>query len=254
MTQMKKAILLVSYGIANKVAWEKSLGVLEEEIRGLWPEWKVYQAFTGRRIIERCWAQGFEIPSEEQAVQKLLGEGYEEILVLPTHLTFGSEYNKIVTALEDIPAESEIGLPLLGSEILHRRVVEAVIQEIPLQDGETLLCVGHGVKQDDSKIYEMLEEEFHKAGQTSAIVGTLETIDSALERIGSKKVMVFPLFLTAGKHALQDVCGEGENSVVSRLRTAGFDVCCVKTGLIEYQSIRRIYLDQLEELVRSFVL
>ncbi len=252
MEKMKKAILLVSYGVASKALWEKSLAVLEEEIRRHLPEWKVCQAFTGRRILEKYNAQGFEMPDETQALKELVEQGFEKIIVMPTHLTLGSEYNKVMMAIRTAAPESIAVLPLLGSEVTRRKVAEALIRVTSLQENETILYVGHGTKQDESAVYESLEKELHAAGQTAAIVGTLEEIEQALIRINARKLTLIPLLLTAGKHALQDVCGEGERSVASRLRTSGRDVCCVEKGLLEYEAIRRIYWEQLEELVQNF--
>lgn len=249
---MKKAILLVSYGVASKALWEKSLGMLEEEIRRDWPEWHVCQAFTGRRILEKYNAQGYEMSNETQALNQLVEQGFEKIIVLPTHLTFGSEYSKVMTAIETTEPKSIATLPLLGSEISRRKVAEVLIRETDLQEEEAILYVGHGSKQDESAVYEGLEKELHASGQTAAIVGTLESIDQVLTRINTRKVTVAPLLLTAGKHALQDICGEGKESVVSRLRAGGREVCFIEKGLVEYESIRRIYLEQLEELVQSF--
>ena len=249
---MKKAILIVSYGVANRSVWEKSLGMLEKEIKECWPEWDVYQAFTGQRILEKCRAQGLNMPDESQALKKLVEHGYKKIVVLPTHLVYGSEYNKVVEAAKRISINLKVAQPLLGNDILRKRLAEAMIREIPLQGSETVLYVGHGTKLDDDAAYGRMEEELHKAGQVPAIVGTLDAIDLALERIDTKKVTVVPLLLTAGKHMNQDICGEEDVSLISQLRRAGIQVSCVKKGLIEYKAVRQIFLDQVEELVQSF--
>ena len=249
---MKKAILIVSYGVANRAVWEKSLGMLEKEIKECWPEWDVYQAFTGQRILEKCRAKGLEMPDESQALQMLTEKAYKKIVVLPTHLVYGSEYNRVVEATKRTLVDLKVGQPLLGNDILRKRLVEAMIREIPLQDGETVLYMGHGTKLDDYAAYGRMEEELHKAGQVPAIVGTLDAVDLTLERIDTKKVTVVPLLLTAGKHLNQDICGEEDSSLASQLRRAGKQVSCVKKGLIEYEAVRQIYLDQVEELVQSF--
>lgn len=249
---MKKAILIVSYGVANRAVWEKSLGMLEKEIKECWPEWDVYQAFTGQRILEKCRAKGLDMPDESQALKKMVEQGYKKIVVLPTHLVYGSEFNKVVEAAKRIAVDLKIGQPLLESDILRKRLAEAMIREIPLQDGETVLYVGHGTKLDDDAAYGRMEAELRRAGQIPVIVGTLGAVDLTLARIDVKKVIVVPLLLTAGKHLNQDICGEEDSSLASQLRRAGKQVSCVKKGLIEYEAVRQIYLDQVEELVQSF--
>ena len=249
---MKKAILIVSYGVANRSVGEKSLGMLEKEIKECWQEWDVYQAFTGQRILKKCRAQRLDIPDESQALKKLVEQGYKKIVVLPTHLVYGSEYNRVVEATKRTLVDLKVGQPLLEGDILRKRLAETMIREIPLQGGETVLYVGHGTKLDDGTAYGRMEAELHKTGQVTALVGTLDTIDLTLTRIDTKKVTVVPLLLTAGKHMNQDICGEENSSLTSQLRKMGKQVYCVKRGLIEYESVRQIYLDQVEGLVQSF--
>lgn len=249
---MKKAILIVSYGVASREVWEKSLGMLEKEIQEHWSKWDVYQAFTGQRILKKCRAQGLDIPDESQALKKLVEQGYKKIVVLPTHLVYGSEYNRVVEATKRTLVDLKVGQPLLEGDILRKRLAETMIREIPLQGGETVLYVGHGTKLDDDAAYGRMEAELHKTGQVTALVGTLDTIDLTLTRIDTKKVTVVPLLLTAGKHMNQDICGEENSSLTSQLRKMGKQVYCVKKGLIEYESVRQIYLDQVEGLVQSF--
>ena len=249
---MKKAILIVSYGVASREVWEKSLGMLEKEIQEHWPKWDVYQAFTGQRILKKCRAQGLDMPDESQALQMLTEKAYKKIVVLPTHLVYGSEYNRVVEATKRTLVDLKVGQPLLGNDILRKRLVETMIREIPLQGGETVFYVGHGTKLDDDAAYGRMEAELCRAGQIPVIVGTLGAVDLTLERIDVKKVIVVPLLLTAGKHLNQDICGEEDSSLASQLRRAGKQVSCVKKGLIEYEAVRQIYLDQVEGLVQSF--
>lgn len=247
--QMKRAILLVSYGVASRSVWTKTLELLEAEVRRAWPDWTVKQAFTGRRILEKCCSEGFCMQNEEQALAELVQDGYEKIVVLPTYMTFGSEYNKVVTAVEGLSFECKMGLPLLGNEVLRRQAAEALIHEIQLADGETALYIGHGTKQEKDQVYELLEKAVQRAGQNTAIIGTLENAESTVARIDTKRVRLVPLLLTAGRHALRDVCGEEAQSIASKFRAVGAEVECIEKGLLEYGSIRRIYLDQLRELI-----
>jgi CDP-diglyceride synthetase len=143
--------------------------------------------------------------------------------------------------IETTEPKSIAALPLLGSEISRRKVAEVLIRETDLQEEEAILYVGHGSKQDESAVYEGLEKELHASGQTAAIVGTLESIDQVLTRINTRKVTVAPLLLTSGKHALQDICGEGKESVVSRLRAGGREVCFIEKGLVEYAVQKKNY-------------
>ncbi len=251
---MKKAILLVSYGVASHMAWEKTLGILEAEIRNRWTGWDMYQAFTGRRIIEKWQEQGFGISNETEILDSLVQKEYERIIVLPTHLTFGKEYTRVVKAVESIKTDRvrvHVGLPLLGSRDLRIGVADAIIKELNLSEKEEAVYVGHGTLQNENTVYEMLEEELRKEGQTSAIVCTLGNIDKALKRIQKKSIRLIPVVLTAGKHALRDITGDETGSVAKRLRGAGFEVTVVEKGLGEYRSIRKVYMEQLDELINS---
>ncbi len=249
---MKKAILLVSYGVTNQAAWEKTIGMLESEIRKQWMEWDIYQAFTGRRIIEKWKEQSFEMLNETEALESLTQKAYERIVVLPTHLTAGKEYDRVLKAVDRIKEEQveiQVGRPLLESEIMRKRVANVLIKELALQENEEVVYLGHGTEPNGNEVYELLEEELRRGGQTSAVVGTLGNIDLLLKTIQRKRIRLIPLLLTAGKHVLRDISGKEAGSAAERLREAGFEVTALENGLGEYESIRKVYMQQLDELI-----
>ncbi len=249
---MKKAILLVSYGVANHVAWEKTIGMLENEIRKQWIEWDIYQAFTGRQIIEKWHGQGFEILDEAEALESLVQKAYERIVVLPTHLTAGKEYDRVVQAVNRIKAEKveiQIGLPLFGSEAMRKRVAHALTKELDLQEDEDVVYLGHGTEQEGNDVYKMLEAELRKEGKKTTVVCTLGNIDTLINKIQKKNIRLIPLLLTTGKHVLRDISGKEAGSAAERLREGGFEVTAMENGLGEYESIRKVYMQQLDELI-----
>lgn len=236
------------------MAWEKTIGVLETEIRDHWRDWDVYQAFTGRRIIEKWHEQGLHILNEIEALELLRQQRYERIMVLPTHLTFGKEYTQVIKAVESVEKNSasiKVGLPLLGNTVLISKVVCALIKELSVQENEEMVLVGHGNRRNGCDVYEILEEELRRRGQCAVTVGTLENVDKLLNRVRMKNVRLVPLMLTAGKHALQDITGKQEGSVAMRFSELGCKVVSVEKGLGEYESIRKVYMEELDELINS---
>ncbi len=249
---MKKAILLVSYGVANHVAWEKTIGMLESEIRKQWMEWDIYQAFTGRRIIEKWHGQGFDMLDETEALEGLVQKAYERIVVLSTHLTAGKEYERVVQAVNRIQAEKveiRVGLPLFGSEAMRKRVANVLTKEVDLPEDEDVVYLGHGTERNGNEVYKMLEAELQREGQKSAFVCTLGDIDTLINKIQKKKIRLIPLLLTTGKHVLRDISGKEAGSAAERLREGGFEVTVVEKGLGEFESIRKVYMQQLDELI-----
>lgn len=251
---MKKAILLASYGTANQTIWEKTVGRIGSEIRGKVTDWDVFDAFTGRRMIEKWREMGCEVMNEAQGLERLAAQGYQRVVVLPTHLIAGKEYEQVSKAVgkyQDFFETIRLGRPLLETQAQRCKVAAALRRELRPEQDETMIFIGHGTEHAGNTVYAKLEEEWIRLGCKSVIVGILGEADRALQRVETKRVKLIPLLLTAGKHTLKDITGMQEGSIACRLRAAGCDVQAIEKGMGEYTSIRAIYEQQLEELLEQ---
>lgn len=136
---MKKAILAVSFGTSYAEVEQSCIRPVEDALRAASPEYDVYRAFTSRIIMRKLCGQGVVIESEEEALARLNAEGYDEIIVVPTHIIPGHEYEKVCAAATGY----RISKPLLSEEA-NLDWMAGVLSEIASEENRPLLLMGHG--------------------------------------------------------------------------------------------------------------
>ena len=145
-----------------------------------------------------------------------------------------------------------MGKPLLSSVDDYKKSIHAVMAETQLEDDEMLVLMGHGTDHHANSAYPTLEYTFHALGYNQVLVGTVESfpelknVMAKLEISGKKKVVLMPFMLVAGDHAKNDMAGE-EDSWKSELEDAGYEVGVIMKGLGEFEGIRKIFTEHLEE-------
>ena len=93
---MKKAILVVSFGTSYKESCERTIGAIEREIAKAFPTYEVRRAFTSKVILKVLATRDkLHIDTVNEALEKLLEEGFKEVVIQPTHVMNGSEYEKM---------------------------------------------------------------------------------------------------------------------------------------------------------------
>ncbi len=254
MIRQAKAIVVVSFGTALASVRKSCIESIERDMRHSFPQYDHYRAFTSQFVRRRLAAEGIEVPSLEEVLERLQQEGYQEVLVQVTHVTVGQEFSDKVIAVVDrcrgMFAALRIGRPLLGRPEDYEALVAALQEQIDnLEQGQTLLLMGHGSPKRENPAYERLQQEFDKSSER-VVVGALEehchpnladAIDLLLQRRVCK-VKLLPLLLVCGDHVLKDMLGEQPESWLNQLRAAGFEVEFEKTGLGERLAIRNLYI------------
>lgn len=222
---MKKAILAVSFGTSYTEAEASCIRPVEDALRAAYPEYDVHRAFTSRIIMRKLRRQGVVIESEEEALARLTAEGYDEIIVVPTHIIPGHEYDKVCAAARGF----HLSAPLLNEDADLDWIV-SVLSGIAEEEGRTLLLMGHGTDHAANEIYARLSEKLPGNIFLACVEGehTLETVLPELEALSEKTVT---LMLVAGDHAHNDLAGDEDDSWKSILTTHGFDVCVRMQGL-----------------------
>lgn len=256
---MKKAILAVSYGTTYPDALRTSVEAVENTFRESFPEYTVYRAFTGKRTIEMLEKKQMHVDSVEQALEKLAADGYEEVIVQPTHIIGGSEYEAVCStakAYENRFSIVKIGTPLLQTtediETLCRFLAEKY-----LHLADAVVLMGHGSDHDANKLYTEFGDACRSMRYKNLFIATLEaepSIDDILPQLksgGYKNIIITPLLFVAGGHACRDMAGDGENSWKSRLEAEGFTVNAVVKGLGEYSEVRALYVKHLSAAMLS---
>lgn len=254
---MKQALVCVSFGttVANG---RKDLLAVEQALRAAAPERQFVCAWTSRIIRKRMAAQGELVNSLPEALEQLARDGYTDVVVQPTHLLYGYEYDKMKTEIApytDCFARFSLGKPLLADTVDLQRVTRILGTVYPSNPQEALLFMGHGTEHFAGVVYPALQSTFALQNRLDAFVATVEgwpglkEILPQMQAAGYTKVHLVPLLLVAGDHACKDMAGPAPESWKSQLEAAGFAVRCTLEGLGRLPEIQQVYCDKLQELL-----
>ena len=253
---MGKGILVVSFGTSHIDTMEKTITVIEQDIARQFPEWSVYRAFTSRMIVRKLKrTENMEIDTVEEALRRMVTDGISEVIVQPTHIINGIENDRMMEDLMEhmsLFRKIRVGKPLLSSVDDYKKAIHAVMSEVGLETGEMLVLMGHGTDHHANAAYPTLEYTFHALGYNQVLVGTVESfpelknVMAKLEIAEKKKIALMPFMLVAGDHAKNDMAGE-EDSWKTELEDAGYAVRVILKGLGEFEGIRKIFLEHIEE-------
>ncbi len=265
----KKALLVVSFGTSVIETRKANIDVLENEIQAAYPDWTVRRAFTSKTVRARIAAdEGLIIDSAQEALERLKQEGFSEVLVQPTHIIPGEEYDRLTEAMMQFHQAGAFASLKLGRPILCQEgsvagqvddfmvAVQALQTQLPFCDDieqTRVVLMGHGSGGHVAdRCYDLLQERLDAAGLpvfTATVEGgrTFEAAVEWLEREQAQRVVLMPFMLVAGDHALNDMAGPDEDSWQSQLTEAGYRVESILQGLGENPAFRKIYLQHVAE-------
>lgn len=240
-TNVKKAIIAVSFGTTHADAEASCIRPVEDALRRAFPDWEVRRAWTSRMIARRLKARGEDVENETEALERLRGEGAEAIAFVPTHMISGQEYRRVVEAAGGLP----VSRPLLDGEA-DLKWMAALLDGIAEAEGRTLLVMGHGTEDAADATYARLREVLTGRVKLACVEGkyALEGILDELEAVPGKALTLMPLMLVAGDHAKNDLAGEDEDSWQSRLRARGFDTRARLEGLGAIEAVREQFVEK----------
>ena len=237
-------LLVVSFGTSFNDSRAQDIGGIEKALQEANPDWSVRRAFTAQIIINHVYARdGEKIDNVDQALQRAVDNGVKNLVVQPTHLMHGAEYDELVAALENYKDKFEtvkLAEPLLGTvgedatvvnadkEAVAKAVVDQAVSEAGFDsldaaaaDGTAFVLLGHGTSHDAAVTYDQMQEQMKQLGYKNVFVGTVEgkpedtafpAVKKAAEDAGYTKVILRPLMVVAGDHANNDMAGDEEGS------------------------------------------
>ena len=259
-----KEILIVSFGTSYSNSRHVTIGAIEDAIREAYPDYQVRRAFTAQIIIDKLKKEEkIEIDNVKQALDRAVKNGVKTLVVQPTHLMNGLEYNELKKELDKYKDKFDkiaLGEPLLTSDEDFKQVIAAITNDTKeYLDGETAICfMGHGTEADSNKVYSTLQEKLKAAGYNDYFVGTVEakpSVDDLIAQVKEsgkyKKVILQPLMVVAGDHANNDMAGDDKDSWVTKFKAAGFEVKPVLRGLGQIYDIQKIYLEHVKAAIDS---
>lgn len=246
-------ILVVSFGTSFNDSRATDIGGIEKAIQAAYPDWSVRRAFTAQIILNHVQARDGEvIDNVEQALARAKENGVRNLVIQPTHLMHGAEYDELMEAVEAVRgdfAAVSIAEPLLGSvgddasvinadkEAVAKAVVEEALKAAGCdstsaaeEDGTAFVFMGHGTAHVARVSYSQMQTQMDKLGFKNVFIGTVEgepegtsCVDTIakIKAAGYKKVLLRPLMVVAGDHANNDMAGDDEDSWKSMFTADG---------------------------------
>ena len=254
----KPVVLVVSFGTSYNDSRDATIGAIEKAIQDANPDKEVRRAFTSQIIIDKLKDRdGLEIDNVEEAFARLVKDGVKELIVQPTHVMSGFEYDDLMAVVDANRSKFQsvkVGSPLLTTDADYAAVIEAITAATAeYDDGKTLITfMGHGTEHASNATYAKLQGMLTDAGKTNYCIGTveaepsLEDVVAAAKAGGYTRVVLEPLMVVAGDHANNDMAGDEEDSWKTILQNEGFEVVPVLRGLGQIEAVRAVYVDHVK--------
>lgn len=270
-------ILVVSFGTSFNDSRVADIKGVEDAIAAANPDWSVRRAFTAQIIINHVQARDDEkIDNMDQALERAVKNGVKNLVVQPTHLMHGAEYDELSEAVEKYKDKFEsvkIAEPLLGevgsdatvvnedkkavAEILTEEAVEKAgydSLDAAKAEGTAFVFMGHGTSHTAKISYSQMQSQMTDLGYENVFIGTVEgepedtSCESVIEKVsaaGYKNVILRPLMVVAGDHANNDMAGSDDDSWLSQFKASGkFDKIDTQiNGLGEIEGIQKLYVE-----------
>ena len=248
MPTLNGAIILTSFGSADDLIRRNILDKIAAEILAAFPNFEVRQAFTSNFMIKKLATRRIFIQTPAEEISKLRAEGFKRIILLPTHLTPGEEFDNKIKAVA--APDVEIIPPLFSEDCstpFDKKIFATILDCFKKADDEDLVLIGHGSPHRHNPVYENLQ----KLAGDKIHIGVIEESDTPnfsdvvkrLKISRADKILLAPLLLNGGVHVAEDIAGEN-NSWLTRLAALGYRVRIIKNGLGEFKNFRTLYIEK----------
>lgn len=259
----EKELLVVSFGTSYNDNRRQTIGAIEDALEVAFPDYSVRRAFTSQIILDKVKDRdGVAMDNVQQALDRAVDNGVKTLILQPTHLMNGLEYEELVdTAAQyaDAFEHLAIGQPLLTDQADFEGVAAAITQATAqYDDGKTAICfMGHGTTAASNAVYTTLQDLLAGKGQANYYIGTVEaepsldTVLAAVQKGSYERVVLLPLMIVAGDHANNDMAGDEDDSWKSVFTAAGYEVECQLTGLGEMEAIQQLFIAHAQQAMDS---
>ena len=281
----EKELLVVSFGTSFNDSRVADIKSIEDALQEANPDWSVRRAFTAQIIINHIQARdGEKIDNMQQALDRAVANGVKNLIVQPTHLMHGAEYDEMNEMLDQYRDKFEsvaVAEPLLGEvgadasvinadkEAVAKAVTDAAVKDAGYESLDAaaaekvaFVFMGHGTSHTAKISYSQMQMTMQTLGYDNVFIGTVEgepedtACEAVIEKIkeaGYTKVVLRPLMVVAGDHANNDMAGDDADSWLSQFKAAGcFDSVDTQiAGLGEIADVQQIYIDHTKAAIDS---
>lgn len=276
-------LLVVSFGTSYNDSRVNDIKSIEDALQEAYPDWSVRRAFTAQIIINHIQARdGEKIDNMTQALERAVANGVKNLVVQPTHLMHGAEYDEMCAAIDDYRDNFDsvsIAEPLLGEvgsdasvinadkEAVARAITAAAVEasgfdslEAAKEAGAAFVFLGHGTAHVAKVSYSQMSTQMQQLGYENVFIGTVEgepeetACESVIEEVraaGYTTVILRPLMVVAGDHANNDMAGSDDDSWKPMFEDAGFTVDCQIAGLGGIADIQALYIAHTQAAIDS---
>ena len=276
-------LLVVSFGTSFNGSRAADIKGIEDALQAAYPDWSVRRAFTAQIIINHVQARdGEKIDNMDQALDRAVANGVKNLVVQPTHLMHGAEYDEMCEAIDEYKDKFEsvsIAEPLLGEvgadaavinadkEAVAKAVTAAAVKDAGFdsldaaaEEKVAFVFMGHGTSHTAKVSYSQMQTTMQTLGYDNVFIGTVEgepedtsceAVIEAVKAAGYTKVILRPLMVVAGDHANNDMAGDEEDSWKSVLNKEGYETECVLEGLGQIPAIRELYVQHTKAAMDS---
>ena len=278
-------LLVVSFGTSFNDSRAEDIKGIEDALAAAYPDWSVRRAFTAQIIINHVEARDEEnIDNMQQALDRAVENGVKNLVVQPTHLMHGAEYDEMTEAVNEYKDKFEsiaIAEPMLGEvgddatvinddkKAVAQAITDAACKEAGFDSmdaaaeaGTAFVFMGHGTSHTANVTYDQMQTQMEDLGFKNAFIGTVEgepedtACDKVIEKVkeaGYKNVVLRPLMVVAGDHANNDMAGDDEDSWKSQFVASGNfeNVDTQIAGLGRIEAVEQLYVDHTKAAIDS---
>ena len=278
-------LLVVSFGTSFNDSRVKDIKGIEDALQAAYPDWSVRRAFTAQIIINHVQARdGEKIDNMQQALDRAVANGVKNLVVQPTHLMHGAEYDEMMEMIDEYKDKFEsvaVAEPLLGEvgadaavinadkEAVAKAVTAAAVKDAGFdsldaaaEEKVAFVFMGHGTSHTAKGSYSQMQTAMQTLGYSNVFIGTVEgepeetaceNVIEAVKAAGYTKVILRPLMVVAGDHANNDMAGADDDSWLSQFQASGAfaSVECQIAGLGEIEDIQQRYIEHTKAAIDS---
>ena len=278
-------LLVVSFGTSFNGSRAADIKGIEDALQAAYPDWSVRRAFTAQIIINHVQARdGEKIDNMQQALDRAVANGVKNLVVQPTHLMHGAEYDEMMEMIDEYKDKFEsvaVAEPLLGEvgadaavinadkEAVAKAVTAAAVKDAGFdsldaaaEEKVAFVFMGHGTSHTAKVSYSQMQTAMQTLGYSNVFIGTVEgepeetaceNVIEAVKAAGYTKVILRPLMVVAGDHANNDMAGADDDSWLSQFQASGdfASVECQIAGLGEIEDIQQRYIEHTKAAIDS---
>ena len=278
-------LLVVSFGTSFNDSRAADIKGIEDALQAAYPDWSVRRAFTAQIIINHVQARdGEKIDNMQQAMDRAVANGVKNLVVQPTHLMHGAEYDEMMEMIDSYRDKFEsvaVAEPLLGEvgadatvinsdkEAVAKAITAAAVKDAGFDsldaaaaEKTAFVFMGHGTSHTAKISYSQMQTTMQTLGYDNVFIGTVEgepeetaceNVIEAVKAAGYTKVVLRPLMVVAGDHANNDMAGADDDSWLSEFKASGAfeEVDTQISGLGEISDIQQLYIAHTKAAIES---